>query len=138
MGGEGEAVTTNEGKGDRRRRNRGTRKQGWKTRERRRVQNNERERIDRYNQEGDDDMSLIGRVLREDRERKAAPRKTSVQIVKREDVRVGDWALRTDKELDPRKVAEVDHEREMVRLAIGEIVTDPIPMEYYTYTRVSS
>ncbi len=51
------------------------------------------------------------------------------------DVRPGDMASRISPELDPREVVEVDHDRDMVRLAIHDLTTDPIPLEFYTYRR---
>jgi hypothetical protein len=50
-------------------------------------------------------------------------------------VRVGDMALHKSNTLDPRPVAEVDHAARTVRLAIGSVVTAPIPRSNYTYTR---
>lgn len=52
------------------------------------------------------------------------------------DVQPGDFALHISGELDPRPVAAVDHDRDMIQLNILGSVTPWLPMEAYTYARL--
>lgn len=45
----------------------------------------------------------------------------------------GDWATHRHRDLDPRPVAAVDGTS--IRLAIGDVVTDPVPVSNYSLQR---
>lgn len=90
-------------------------------------------------------MSLLSRVLREERARRKKEAETIRPIIENvyvwvdvepADVRPGDRALRIDQELDARTVVSVDTVREMVTLDILGAETPPIPREFYTYRRL--
>lgn len=57
--------------------------------------------------------------------------------VRAADVQPGDMADRRDKSLDPRPVERVGMagRQRVIALRIGDVVTDPIPASWYTFTR---
>lgn len=61
---------------------------------------------------------------------------TKFVTVKAADVQPGDMAHRLNRELDPRPVADVlPGRRLLITLKIGQITTDPIPADWYRFTR---
>jgi hypothetical protein len=82
-------------------------------------------------------MSIIGRIVREDIAR--GNRRDSMYSsteVKEADVQVGDWAQHRGG-LDGRKVVAVDHERGMIQIDLVGTTSVPLPMEAYTFRRIT-
>jgi len=49
--------------------------------------------------------------------------------------KVGDMADHRSRQLDPRPVSEVNPHQTHLRLMIGDLLTDWLPVDNYTFTR---